>query len=82
MKCQAIHRYRREFPVTMMCRLLVVLRSTYYAWARRPESPRARANRQLVSRIRVVHQASDRTYGSPRIHAELTAQGLRYGRTG
>jgi transposase InsO family protein len=77
MRCQAIHRRRAEYPVAMMCRLLAVARSTYYAWARRPESARARANRQLVSRIRVVYQESDRTYGSPRIHEELRAQGVR-----
>lgn len=77
MRCQVIHRHRGEFPVTMMCRLLLVARSTYYAWVRRPESPRARANRQLVSQVRIVHQESDRTYGSPRIYEELKAQGVR-----
>ena len=63
-----------------MCRLLAVSASGYYAWHARPESPRARRDRALMAEIRRVHEASKGVYGSPRVHAELVAGGLRVGR--
>ncbi len=39
-------------------RALSVSRSGYYAWRHRPESPRARANRVLLVRIRALHAES------------------------
>ncbi len=63
----------------MMCTALRVSRSGYYAWRVRPESRRARCDRQLMSVIRRVHAESDGTYGSPRIHAELTEDGFTCG---
>ena len=68
------------FPVQVMCEVLGVSRSGYYAWAGRPESARAAADRDLAARIRVAHEASRGRYGSPRIHAELRAHGRRVGR--
>jgi putative transposase len=47
----------------------------YYAWRSRPESRRAAANRDLVDDIKRVHRDTSGRYGSPRIHAELRAQG-------
>ena len=64
------------YPVALLCRVLRVSRSGYYAWRARPESARCRANRQLEEQIRQVHTASRGTYGSPRVHAELRAQGV------
>ncbi len=63
-----------------MCRVLAVSRSGYYAWCERPLSARAHADQQLGLAIRAVHAASRRTYGSPRVQAELGAQGWRCGR--
>ena len=62
-----------------MCRILAVSPSGYYAWVARPESRRAAENRRLVAEIRGIHAASRRTYGSPRVHATLQAQGQRIG---
>ena len=53
-----------NFDVAVMCRVLGVSRSGYYAWARRPPSERALANATLVEEIRRVHARSDGTYGS------------------
>lgn len=80
MRCRFIWRARREYPVSLLCRVLGVSRSGYYAWCRRPVSRRAQANRRLLVAIRVAHAASRGTYGSPRIHAELCAQGEPCGR--
>lgn len=58
-----------------MCRVLAVSVSGYYAWSRRPESPRSVANRLLLTAIRMAHQRCRQTYGSPRMTAELKALG-------
>jgi putative transposase len=63
-----------------MCRVLGVSPSGYYAWRKRPLSPRARANVELTAHIDAVHRASRGTYGVPRVHAELAALGIRVGR--
>ena len=62
-------------PMRLMCRTLAVLPSGYYAWVARPESRRTAENRRLLTEIRVIHAESRRTYGSPRVHATLQAQG-------
>jgi putative transposase len=63
-----------------MCRVLAVSASGYYAWRKRPPSIRARADAELTSRITAIHQYSRGTYGTPRIHEELLAAGIRVGR--
>ena len=79
MRYACIHRRRIGYPVDMMCTALQVSRSGYYAWRVRPESRRARHDRQLIQVIRRVHAESDGTYGSPRIHAELKEDGFSCG---
>ena len=80
MKYACIDCRRDRYPVRMMCRLLGVSASGYYAWRRRPESARVRQDRTLLSKIRRIHDASKGVYGSPRVHAELVAEGVRVGR--
>jgi putative transposase len=63
-----------------MCRLLDVAASGYYAWRRRPEPHRVQRNRELLEKIRSIHAASNGVYGSPRVHAELLAKGVKVGR--
>ena len=67
-------------PLTHLCQILNVSRSGFYAWARRPPSAHARRDRQLRVLIRASHEASRRTYGSPRIHRDLHEQGHRVSR--
>jgi len=74
-----IHRRRIDYPIDVMCTALQVSRSGYYAWRVRPESQRARHDRQLTQVIRRVHAESDGTYGRPRIHAELKEDGFSCG---
>ncbi|MGG5824101.1 IS3 family transposase, partial [Falsiroseomonas sp. HW251] len=71
-----------DFPVTVMCEVLGVSPSGYYAWASRAERARATADRALAVEIRAAHAASRGRYGSPRVHAELRAHGRRIGRAG
>jgi transposase InsO family protein len=69
-----------DFPVQVLCEVLGVSRSGYYAWTRRAESARVAADRALSAEIQAAHQASRGRYGSPRVHAELRARGRRVGR--
>ena len=62
---------RAEHSIQIMCRVLAVSRSGFHAWARREPSPRAVADQALTGRIAQIHADSLRTYGSPRVHAEL-----------
>jgi putative transposase len=54
------------------CRLLKVSRSGYYEWKDRPPSVRDQENELLLKHIEKIHAESRTTYGSPRVHAELT----------
>jgi len=60
----------------MLCRLLGVSRSGYYAWRSRPPSERSRFDAVLSEKIETIHRNSRATYGAPRIHAELRAIGI------
>jgi putative transposase len=76
MKYAFIAKYRKEFQVKRMCRVLGVTRSGFYAWQAQPLSEREQANQALLGQIRTVYQASDQTYGSRRIQLSLSQQGL------
>ncbi len=64
------------FPITVLCRVLEVSRAAFYASLARPPSPHAVEDRRLAVLVREAFERSRRTYGSPRVHAELAAQGL------
>jgi transposase InsO family protein len=75
MRFRFIEDRRVDYPVTILCNTLGVSPAGYYAWRSRPESRRSCANRDLVDDIKRVHRDTNGRYGSPRIHAELKAQG-------
>lgn len=68
--------HRREFPIDLMCRVLGVSRSGYYAHRRRPTGERKMANRVLLGHVRTVFEESGCTYGSPRVYHELRKRAL------
>ncbi len=80
MRYRCIDRRRHQYSVHMMCRLLRVSRSGYYAWRVRPESRRVAKDREITRVIRRVHAESRGVYGSPRIRAELQDEGYACGR--
>lgn len=80
MRYRFIDAHRREHAVVAMCRVLGVSKAGYYAWRDRAPSKRELSNRRLAAEIRTVHQRSRRTYGSPRVHAELLASGEKVNR--
>src|SRR3954467_3225383 len=71
---------RATFPVRMLCRLAGVAASGFYAWLRRGPGRRAGEDAGLAGRLAAIFEASRRTYGSPRPHAERREDGVRIGR--
>jgi len=68
------------FSVAAMCRALQVSSSGYYAWKKRPAPERVAEDARLVTEIAEAHRRSRGIYGSPRVHRELRARGVRVGR--
>jgi len=75
-----VAREKAQHHVLTLCRVLGVSRAGFLAWASRRPSARAAADARLLETIRAIHAASRRTYGAPRVHAELCATGVRVGR--
>jgi putative transposase len=75
-----IDREKAFHDVTVLCRLLKVSRSGFYAWLSRPPSTRAVADQVLTEQIRTAFNDNRKIYGAPRIHAELADAGVRVGR--
>ena len=71
---------KASYPITLLCRVLEVSRSGWYAWRGRAPSARARGDAALRERIALIHTASRAVYGAPRVHAVLRAEGERIGR--
>ncbi len=71
---------KARFPVSLLCKIVGVSKSGYYAWKSRPPSKRSRDDADLTGRIVEVYRRSRETYGYPRVHAELRALGVRCGR--
>ncbi len=68
------------FPIALMCRVLGVSVSGFYAWRKRPMPERAKVDARLAVEVAASHKRSRGRYGSPRVHADLRAGGVRVGR--
>ena len=71
-----------ELPVVVLCRTLQVSTSGFYDWRARLVHPSRRqmTDEFLTELIKQIHDASRRTYGSPRVHAELRlGEGIHVG---
>lgn len=71
---------KASYPVTVLCDVLELSRSGFYAWLRRGPSERAKEDERLAVEIAAVHARSRRRYGSPRVHHGLRRKGIRVGR--
>ena len=81
MTFQLIDRERAHHAVSLLCSVLSVSRQGYWAWRKRPASRHRREDERLKPRILQAWNESDRTYGAPRLHAELRlAGGARVGK--
>lgn len=81
MRFRFIDAERAFYPVKVLCRVLRVSTSGFYAWLDRSPSPRAQERAKLQAVIRIVFEESRETYGSPRIHADLVELGLEVSKT-
>ena len=76
-----IARVCSDLPVAVCCRVMKVSTSGFYAWRSQPCSDRNFEDAALTNTIVDIHRASRRSYGSPRVHAELRlGQSLRCSR--
>ena len=75
-----IAKHRGIWPAGWLCEALGVSRGGFYAWRTRSPSARAKANEQLLVRVRTSFLASDRTYGARRVWHDLLADGISCGR--
>jgi transposase InsO family protein len=79
-KYACIAQHSDEFPIRLMCRVLAVSPSGFYAWCSRAPSIRAVADDVLLAHVRVAFLESDGTYGSPRVQEELREHGHSVGK--
>lgn len=80
MKYACIHSHLGKFRLRLMCRLLGVSASGFYAWKKRGPSERSRQDRALLVEIERCHKASRGSYGSPRVFRALKEErGLQLG---
>ena len=70
-----IEEHREQWPVRLLCEALDVSPAGYYAWRGRPASARQQRHDALLVEVRAIHAESQARYGSPRVHAELSARG-------
>lgn len=80
MRYQFIAQHRQEYAITLMCRVLEVSVSGYYAWLKRPPSRHSREDASLAKKVKEVFQTYRGVYGSPRVHAEVHDQGIKCAR--
>ena len=75
MKFTFVKEHRRTWPVVVICRVLKVSRSGFFAWLKRPPSKRRRRQEELIEKIKAAHQENRELYGSPRLYRALRIDG-------
>jgi putative transposase len=79
-KFELVDAEKASYPVAVLCDVLAISRSGFYAWKARPESKRSKADARLAVEIAAAHTKSKKRYGSPRVHRALRAKGVRVGK--
>ena len=80
MRYQFISAEKANYPLTLLCRVMKVASSGYYAWLTADKSKRQLENEKLIPLVREISRDSDRTYGERRIAEALCAHGVPCGR--
>ena len=80
MKFALIEAEKANYPVKVLCELLEVSRSGYYAWVARPAPAKVTGDARLVVEIKAAMMRGRGAYGSPRVHRDLRAGGVRVGK--
>ncbi len=70
---------KASYPMRILCRVLAVSRSGYYAWRGRKPSARNLEDERLRPKIVEAFETGRGTYGSPRVRHELVDQGIAIG---
>ena len=76
LKYRFIKREQRRYSVKQLCAVMGIRRSSYYAWKKRKVSKREQKNKEVMELIRIIYKRSRRTYGYPRVHAQLRKDGV------
>jgi transposase InsO family protein len=71
MKYEFVEQYREDHTIVLMCKVLEVKPTGYYAWRRRPVSAREQADEGLIEEIKQVVKLTKKSYGSVRVTDEL-----------
>ena len=71
--------HQGDYPIATMCRLLGVSVSGYYAWRKRPASPRAQQEPRLEAEVLAAHQRTRESFGPERLQKHLDGHGVRVG---
>lgn len=71
---------KANFPIQVLCDVLDVSRSGFYAWKNRAPSAREKSDERLAVEIAAAHAKSKKRYGSPRVHRALRRKGIRVGK--
>lgn len=79
MRFTFVAKHRVIWPVNMICGILGVSRSGFYAWLSRPRSQRSLDDEAMSPRVRESFLLSDRTYGARRILRDLLVEGFDCG---
>jgi len=79
-KYRFVERHKKAWPVILMCKVLQISSSAYYAWRKRPEPERKRENRALIPRVREIHVQMRESYGARRMADALCKRGVDCGR--
>ena len=75
MRFAFIEENEHDFQVAALCKTFGVSRSGFYNWQKREVSKTAQKNETLLGEIEVIHDQTNQTYGSPRVHEELLGRG-------
>jgi putative transposase len=78
-RCWFVDDHRADYPIVRLCLLVELPRATYYRWANPTLSDQYLDDAYLANDIFDIHQASRRTYGSPRVWGQLRRAGTRVG---